>query len=128
MVITRKCTSRFRDYFEQKTMGLTDQSFCGTITYKLRNPLAMTGVCPCENCQGQAGSAFSTLAGVAKTDFVLKSARMKIYKDSEADKENTVKRHFRNECGSPIYSAIPNSPGVLFIKTGTMEDTSSFSP
>ena len=53
---------------------------------------------------------------------------MKIYKDSDTDTGNTVERHFCAECGSPIYSAVPDSPDVLFINTGTMDDTSSFSP
>ncbi len=94
-------------------MSLTGQCLCGIITYELKNPPAMTGVCHCKNCQRQAGSAFSTLAGVAKTDFVLKSGQMKIYKDSETDTGNTVERHFCAECGSPIYSAVPDSPDVL---------------
>ena len=109
-------------------MSLTDQCLCGTITYKLKNSLAMTGVCHCKSCQRQVGSSFSTLAGIAKTDFVLKSGQMKIYKDSETDTGNAVERHFCGECGSPIYSAIPDSPDVLFIKTGSMDDTSYFSP
>ena len=53
---------------------------------------------------------------------------MKIYKDSETDTGNTLERHFCGECGSSIYSAVPDSPVVLFIKTGTMDDTSSVTP
>jgi len=115
-------------FLKGETMSLTGQCLCGVITYELKNPPAMTGVCHCKNCQRQAGSAFSTLAGVAKTDFVLNSGQMKVYRDSETDTGNTVERHFCGECGSPIYSAVPDSPDVLFIKTGTMDDTSSFTP
>ncbi len=59
-------------------MSLTGQCLCGIITYELKNPPMMTGVCHCKNCQRQAGTAFSTLAGVAKTDFVLHSGKMKV--------------------------------------------------
>ena len=109
-------------------MSLTGQCLCGIITYELKNPPAITGACHCKNYQRQAGSAFSTLAGVAKTDFVLKSGQMKIYKDSETDTGDTLEPHFCGECGSSIYSAAHDSPVVLFIKTGTMNDTSCVTP
>ena len=107
-------------------MSLTGQCLCGIITYELMNPPAMTGVCHCKNCQRQAGSAFSTLAGVAKADFVLKSGQMKIYKDSDTDTGNTVERHFCAECGSPIYSAVPDSPDVLDELWRPWDDTSDY--
>ena len=33
---------------------------------------------------------------------------------------------FCPECGSPIYSALPTQPDVVYLKTGTLDDTSSF--
>ena len=30
--------------------------------------------------------------------------------------------------GSPIYSALPGQPDVIYLKTGTMDDTSGFNP
>ena len=88
----------------------------------------MTGVCHCKNCQRQAGSAFSTLAGVPTSDFNFTSGQPKLYKDSDTDSGNTVERYFCGNCGSPIYSAIAAQPDTLFLKTGTMDDTSGFTP
>ena len=115
-------------FLKRETMSLTGQCLCGIITYELKNPPAITGACHCKNYQRQAGSAFSTLAGVAKTYFVLKSRQMKIYKDSETNTGDTLEPHFCGECGSSIYSAAHDSPVVLFIKTGTMNDTSCVTP
>ena len=109
-------------------MEITGQCLCGAIKYELLNPPAMTGVCHCKNCQRQAGSAFSTLAGVAKSDFSLTSGKMKVYEDGNTDSGNTVKRFFCGDCGSPIYSAVPDSPDMVFLKTGTMNDTTGFTP
>ena len=109
-------------------MDITGQCLCGEIKYELLNPPAMTGVCHCKNCQRQAGSAFSTLAGVAKSDFSLTSGTMKLYEDGDTDSGNTVKRFFCGDCGSPIYSALPDSPDMVFLKTGTMNDTTGFTP
>ena len=97
-------------------MNTTGQSLCGAIKYELQNPPAMSGVCHCKNCQRQGGSAFSTLAGVAKSDFVVKSGEMKLYSDSDTDTGNTVERYFCGNCGSPIYSAVPDSPDAFFLK------------
>ena len=55
-------------------MSTTGQCLCGAIRYEFDNPPAMAGVCHCRNCQRQAGSAFSTLAGVPKAEFRLTAA------------------------------------------------------
>ena len=112
----------------REEMEITGQCLCGAIKYELLNPPAMTGVCHCKNCQRQAGSAFSTLAGVAKSDFSLTLGKMKLYEDGDTDSGNTVKRFFCGDCGSPIYSAVPDSPDMVFLKTGTMDDTTGFTP
>ena len=112
----------------REEMEITGQCLCGAIKYELLNPPAMTGVCHCKNCQRQAGSAFSTLAGVAKSDFSLTLGKMKLYEDGDTDSGNTVKRFFCGDCGSPIYSAVPDSPDMVFLKTGTMNDTTGFTP
>ena len=108
-------------------MALTGHCLCGAVTYEFPNPPAMYGVCHCKNCQRQAGSAFSTLAGVPKSELKI-TGTPKLYRDSDTDSGNTVERYFCGDCGSPIYSAIPGQPDMAFLKTGTMDDTSGFAP
>lgn len=109
-------------------MSITGRCLCGDVQYEIRSAPAVTGVCHCKNCQRQAGSAFSTLAGVPKADFTFTRGKPKLYADSDTDSGNTVERYFCGRCGSPIYSAIPSQPDVLYLKTGTLDDTSSFRP
>ncbi len=108
-------------------MAHTGQCLCGEIKYEFPNAPAMAGVCHCRNCQRQAGSAFSTLAGIPKSEFKM-TGEPKLYKDADTDSGNTVERYFCGTCGSPIYSAIPGQPDTLFLKTGTLDDTSGFAP
>ena len=108
-------------------MSITGHCLCGAISYEFDNAPAMTGICHCKNCQRQAGSAFSTLAGVPKTEFRL-SGEPKLYEDADTKSGNAVSRYFCGDCGSPIYSALPDNPEVLFLKTGTLDDTSTFEP
>lgn len=109
-------------------MPLTGQCLCGSIRYELENPPAVTGVCHCKNCQRQAGSAFSTLAGVPRTEFKLTSGTPKLYQDTDTESGNAVERFFCADCGSPIYSALGGNPDMLYLKTGTLDDTGDFKP
>ena len=106
-------------------MAITGQCLCGAITYELSEAPAMTGVCHCKNCQRQAGSAFSTLAGVPKAGITI-NGEPKLYEDGDTASGNTVQRYFCGNCGSPIYSAIDAMPDMVFLKTGTLDDTSDF--
>ncbi|MEM7219028.1 MAG: GFA family protein [Pseudomonadota bacterium] len=108
-------------------MTQTGQCLCGNISYEFDGEPAMAGVCHCRNCQRQAGSAFSTLAGIPEPAFRM-AGEPKLYRDSDTDSGNTVERYFCGDCGSPIYSAIPTAPGMIFLKTGTLDDTDSFVP
>ena len=109
-------------------MAATGQCLCGNIRYEISSPPAITGVCHCKNCQRQAGSAFSTLAGVPRSDFKLVAGDLKLYQDTDTDSGNPVERYFCGNCGSPISSAVSSSPDMVFLKTGTLDDTPSFQP
>ncbi len=50
-------------------MTNTGKCLCGAIQYQLSSAPEMMGICHCKNCQRQAGSAFSTLAGVPVEGF-----------------------------------------------------------
>ncbi len=109
-------------------MSISGQCLCGQIRYELAEAPAVSGVCHCKNCQRQAGSAFSTIAGVAAADFTMISGEPRLYQDGETKSGNTVERYFCGNCGSPIYSVVPGSPDTRYVKTGTLDDTSDFKP
>ena len=109
-------------------MSISGQCLCGQVKYEIENAPAVAGVCHCKNCQRQAGSAFSTIAGVAKSEFKFTEGEPKLYQDGDTKSGNTVKRFFCGNCGSPIYSVVPSSPDTYYLKTGTLDDTSDFKP
>jgi len=108
-------------------MGRSGSCLCGEITYQIPEKSMMEAVCHCKNCQKQAGSAFSTLAGIKKSDFKL-IGEPKLFVDKATDSGASVERYFCGTCGSPIYSALPSQPDVIYLKTGTLDDTSEFKP
>lgn len=109
-------------------MTMTGQCLCGQIKYEIKSSQKMMGICHCKNCQRQAGSAFSTLAAVSRSDFNFTAGQPTLYSDSDTNSGNTVKRYFCGHCGSPIYSAISSKAETLHVKAGTLDDTSGFNP
>ena len=108
-------------------MSITGQCLCGAIKYELANAPATTGICHCKNCQRQAGSAYSTLAAVPAAELCI-TGTPKLYEDTDTTSGNPVQRFFCGNCGSPIYSALPAQPDTVFLKTGTLDDTTTFKP
>ena len=108
-------------------MGRSGSCLCEAITYQIPESSLMEAVCHCRNCQKQAGSAFSTLAGVNTADFNL-TGKPIVFVDKATDSGASVERYFCGNCGSPIYSALPAQPDVIYLKTGTLDDTSDFNP
>ena len=108
-------------------MSHTGGCLCTAITYEFPNDPEAYGLCHCLNCQKQAGTAFSTLAPVPKAEFEL-TGEPKLYVDGDTSSGDSVERYFCGNCGSPIYSALPSQPDVIYLKTGTMDDTSGFRP
>jgi hypothetical protein len=106
----------------------TGHCLCGEIQFEISRDPLMAGVCHCKNCQRQAGSAFSTLWGVPKEAFTFVTGEPKLFADTATDSGNTVERYFCGNCGSPIYSVVPGQPDVMFLKTGTLDDTAGFTP
>ena len=109
-------------------MAATGECLCGSVKYELKSSPLISGVCHCKNCQRSGGSAFSTVAAVNKSELVIMQGELKLYSDSETDSGDTVQRFFCETCGSPIYSAVPSTPDIFYLKLGTMDDTSDFSP
>lgn len=106
----------------------TGQCLCGDVKYQLASDPVMSGVCHCKNCQRQAGSAFSTIAGISRSELTFTTGEPKLYQDSDTESGGTVERYFCGNCGSPLYSKIPDQPDMVFLKTGTLDDTTNFTP
>lgn len=100
---------------------------CGAITYEVAGDPQMVGICHCRNCQRQAGSSFSLIAGYPSEALFLSGDELTVFQD-QGDSGNKVLRKFCNKCGSPILSEIEGQPGTVFVKAGTLDDTSDLVP
>ncbi|QIQ85305.1 GFA family protein [Erythrobacter sp.] len=99
---------------------------CGKVRYTLAEDPVMCVTCHCKNCQRQAGSALSIIIGV-REDAIAISGAVKTYDDT-ADSGAPVHRQFCDTCGSALFTRIDHPPGLMFVKAGTLDDTSKLAP
>ena len=99
---------------------------CGAVRYSVAAEPVVQAVCHCRNCQRQAGSGWSMIIGVPAAAVSI-SGELKTYED-RGDSGGAVQRQFCPTCGSPILSRVASSPDLVFIKAGTLDDTSGFAP
>lgn len=99
---------------------------CGAVRYSASAPPLIQAVCHCRNCQRQAGSGWSMIVGVPAASLQV-SGELKTYHD-RGESGGDVRRQFCPTCGSPLFSHVGSSPDLVFIKAGTLDDTSRFAP
>jgi hypothetical protein len=107
-------------------MAHTGGCLCGKIRYTLNADPLLCVTCHCKNCQRQAGSALSIIIGVPEAAVQI-VGEVTTYNDT-GDSGATVRRQFCNTCGSPVFTRIDSPPGMMFIKAGTLDDTTMLKP
>lgn len=91
---------------------------CGGVRYEYDGSIDEISICHCSQCRKAQGSAFVAVAP-------LRSDRFRIIAGAELLKEYRAipqkARVFCSRCGSPIYSARDDLPGVRRLRLGTVE-------
>lgn len=105
---------------------LSGGCLCGQVRYTAQAGRAAAMVCHCRDCQKQSGSAFSVLFALPAADLALEGT-LHTY-ESTSDSGNTVHRRFCPGCGSPVLTALPDRPGLIVVKAGTLDDPSWLRP
>ena len=100
---------------------------CGAVRYTCEADPVMTAICQCTHCQRQSGGAFSINVAIPK-------GSLRYLGDTPATYEDTgssgmpVHRRFCSKCGSPIVSEVEATPGLDWLKAGTLDDRSWLQP
>jgi hypothetical protein len=99
---------------------------CGAVRYRLVSEPMFVHCCHCLNCQRQTGSAFvvNLLIETARLDVVAGKPRAV---DVPRD-DGSAQRIFRcPECQVAVFS-LYGSPGVFFVRAGTLDDPREVRP
>lgn len=97
---------------------LKGSCLCGAIQYEYDGTISEISRCHCRQCQKGQGTAFVAVAPLddKKLTFVSGDKYIKEFRATE----NKV-RAFCSECGSPLYSARDDLPGVKRLRIGTLD-------
>lgn len=106
---------------------LDGHCLCGNVTYSSSAEPAMTAVCHCKDCQRQSGTALSILVGVPRESLELEGD-LATFTTIGEDHGQENERRFCPNCGSPVLTTTPVMPDLVFIKAGTLDDTSWLEP
>ncbi len=100
---------------------------CGSVRYTSEAEPVRTAVYHCPGCQKQASSAFSPLVAVPREGLCLEGQDLATF-ETVGQSGQPVTRRFCPKCGSAIVCQGSATPGLPWIKAGTLEDASWFEP
>ena len=101
----------------------TGRCQCGKIKYSLRESKVISGHhCHCKDCQRTTGSGKATILFIAKKYVDLKG-QLKFF-ESKGTSGSNVRRGFCPNCGSGVLSYSKQLSHILFLKAGTLDDSS----
>jgi hypothetical protein len=106
--------------------GGTGGCLCGAVRYRFEGEPLRVGLCQCERCQRQSGSAF--LIGVIfPQQAVTIEGRLATY-EATVDGEQRLWRHFCPICGSAVSITLERFPTLRSLMGGTLDDKRHLKP
>jgi hypothetical protein len=107
---------------------ITGRCLCGGVAYSVNADPVVQAVCHCTDCQRQTGNPFSVIVGVPRDAFTVSGDTLASFSTTGSDHGGETKRHFCSACGSPIFSDAAVVPQLVFIKAGSLDDSSWLEP
>ena len=99
---------------------------CGAVRYRISAPPIATGLCHCDRCRPQSGSAFSTIIIIKRSTFELEGETT-VFEDVGASGQR-VGRRSCSRCGSPLTTEPDVAPDMMFVKAGGIDNNEWFKP
>lgn len=99
---------------------------CGAARYKVTGKPLSVHACHCTDCQTLSGSAFGLSMVLNDSDIELTRGELSINKFAAS--RNQMHRHYCVNCGVALWFSSPHYSGIVALKPGTLDDTSSLRP
>lgn len=103
--------------------GFTGGCQCGAVRYRIQAERLIGYACHCRECQKQAASAFGISVPVFLPSLEIKGATQ--FWRRPTDSGSHTNCHFCPKCGTRLYHAGDNRPGMVTIKGGSLDDISA---
>jgi len=105
---------------------ITGRCLCGAVKYRTAGAPIVTRVCWCRLCQ-YLGAGSGTVNVCFPSDGFEITGEVRDYV-STADSGTEMHRKFCPKCGTPMFSEAASRPHLIFVRAGTLEDTSVAKP
>lgn len=99
---------------------------CGAARYKISETPIASGLCHCDRCRPQSGSAFSTVIIIKRSTITLEGDTA-VFEDIGASGFR-VARRYCPRCASPLTTEPDVAPVMMFVKAGGIDSNESFHP
>ena len=105
----------------------TGGCLCGAVRYRCAGEPVSMGLCQCERCQRQSGSAFLIATVFASEAVRFEAGELRTYAAYDADGAGLY-RHFCPTCGSAVMITLDRYPGIRSMMGGTLDDKTRLKP
>ena len=106
---------------------LTGGCLCGEVRYRCEGSPDSMGLCQCERCQRQSGSAFLIAMVFQQSAVTIESGECTVFTAYDPD-GSALHRHFCGTCGSAIMITLDRYPEIRSIMGGTVDDKTKIKP
>lgn len=108
------------------TPRLSGGCMCGSVRYTISEPPIAAGLCHCNRCRPQSGSAYSTIVIIKRVTFDLKGETA-VFADTGSSGRRVLRRYCPR-CGSPLTTESDVAPDHMFVKAGGIDSNEWFNP
>ena len=106
---------------------ITGGCLCRAIRYRCMADPSSMGLCQCERCQRQSGSAFLIAIVFPREAVTFVQGKLRTY--ASFDEEGSgLYRHFCPDCGSAVMITLDRYPGIRSMMGGTLDDKTRIKP
>jgi hypothetical protein len=105
---------------------LTGRCMCGKVTYRISEKPLADGLCHCNRCRPQSGTAFSTVIFIHREALTI-IGETKVFDDVGTSGLRVLRRYCPN-CGSPLTTEPDLTPDLFMVKAGTLDSNKWFQP
>jgi len=106
---------------------ITGGCLCGAVRYRCRGEPQSMGLCQCERCQRQSGSAFLIAVVFPKDAVSIEGTAPHVYSVVDSS-GSALDRHFCPTCGSAVMITLDRYPEIRSMMGGTLDDKTKLKP
>lgn len=99
---------------------------CGAVRYRVKMDRLTAYACHCRECQKQSASAFGISVPVLLANLEVDGETASWRRPTDSGSHTNC--HFCPQCGSRLYHAGENRPGMVTIKGGSLDEAQSLDP